>query len=320
MSGNEFDFGGAAGLDMTSAIADDLLDFDPLPDLTPELPVNDVGDLQAAAPVREKTEEEIVLEVEDALLDLLAQERRQDLLVLTGELPDTSSAIEDDVSEEFGSLYTQALLVNPALKWYAKLIKMLKPEQFHLDGEQLHLRISKELFKKVLAPFVSDFSAEFEEDSPIVAVVRSLARNAGELEAKESEARIEADVSRRTHGESGQFDPSKVDFDTDDGFQAFMSEADLSIEDDLFGNPQEVESELKISLLDLSNKAVAEYCDSEKWDTSEITAKLQEEGFSRAQANEIAGIVKFMRLDRSLKKRPDGNFGGDVDLGFNPGI
>ncbi len=46
--------------------------------------------------------------------------------------------------------YTHAVAYNPAIKWYGKLAKLLRPEQFALVNGALNLAMPPELYRKVM--------------------------------------------------------------------------------------------------------------------------------------------------------------------------
>lgn len=313
---NEFLLDSVDGLDFqVDAVADGLLGFEDQLDFNPELPAYDYGDLQAAAPLPVKGEDQVVAEVEEILLGLLEQDKRLDLLILTGELPDSSNSIPNEVKTEFSSNYHQAVLACPAIRWYSKLTKLLTPDQFSVQGGEVTLSMPRPMFMKVVRPFLSDFPEQWVEESPLVAVVRQVGELIGDLTATRSADVLEQDTKIQRNVEDG-LDIGSIDFEQEPS-QIRGNSADLLIVDDLFGNGQVTQAKIDISMVDLSNKAVAEYLDEQGLEAPEIEAKLVEEGFSKQRANEIGSIVRYMRLDRNLRKtgQATGNTGtGDVDL------
>lgn len=319
MASSPFDFN-TGSVDFVGGVEDGLLDMDTaMPDLTPELPSQDVGDLTSAAvPVLRQSDDDACDDTEDTLIALLSQGRKADILALTGELPDTLATISSDVSEEFAAMYARAAAVRPSLRWYGKFAKLLPTEAFHVAGENLQLKISKDLFKRAVRPFLADFPSSHAASSPLVSVVRSIAASYDGASLAASEKRMAGDVRTSGRAEASDFDPAEVDFTAADDDDAIL--ADLGIEDDLFGTPEMTASQdaaANLNLADLSNKAVAQYCHSAGLEDDEISDELQSQGFATARANEVASIVAFMRKDKARHARASGNRGtGSVDFDF----
>lgn len=326
---DEFDLGAEDGLDFGAEIEDNLLGDpdDVQPDLTPELPQQASSpDFTVAAPLRQPDDNELLFSVEDTLLDLLGQGRRQDVLALTGEAPELAQRIDEEVAAEFGPQYTKAVAINPAIRWYAKFSKMLGPDAFGLADDRLILKIGQAEFKRLVVPFLGDFDPKLADTSPIVGVVIGLVEKInGQAQTigLEEATRTKKRASHDRHA----FDPGTMEFDTEEApADPDVHSADMGIFDDMFGVPEADESaariaSLKLSLLDLPTKAVAEYIDTENLTEAAADDLLAEQGFDKAKRNEIATIVKYAKLNRNLRARgrTAGAYGGDVELPFNFG-
>lgn len=313
-------------------IADGVLAFDdvlPEVDLTP----NFAGGAEIASEVLIPTRSapDTALLVEDTLLELLEHGKRDQLLVMTGEAPNVRGTLEPGVLAEFTPDYTHAVAYNPAIKWYGKLAKILSAEQFSLVNGALNLAMPPELYRKVLHPFLGDFREEFADASPLVAVVRNLMgqmaahgveasrRNVARTQAQSRTARVASDL------DVAALDTNSLmaDVDADDGLFA-----SLGIDADTFGEsvdfinteePTTKASRFKVTLADLSNKAVLEHVlgEDENPDPDAVEERLLDEGLEKSRVNEITGMLRY-RLAHGVKgSRQAGNRGlGNVEFDF----
>lgn len=275
-------------------------------------------------PLPTRAPNEVAISVEDCLIDLLAADKRAELLTLTGETPNLLGLVDQSWYNEFQTDYLRALSHNPALKWYGKITKMSSPEQFRVEDGILLLSLTPEKFKKTLLPFLGDFPEALSDESPLVSLVYSLAEQLDVMSIDAS--RKKAQQQARADNTSEQdLSLDQVDF-SDSQLQAL---GDLNISEDAFGesvdftdNTPDPQHKFKISLHDLSNKALAEHLAAEYPDDElfeQTHNRLLDEGFPKARANEIVGILRYMRLNARLDSRlkPTGNRGaGNVDFGF----
>ena len=274
-------------------VPDNLLNMEESePDFTPEIKVEG-HNLEASAPTRKASIEETAAEIEDTFAGLLSEGRNQDIAALSGELPPEHSNIDLATIHEFANLYRAALEYNPALKWYGKLARILKPDQFSCDEGNLTLSISGQTYRKILARFINDFPARLSAESPIVSCVRHIAAAArNEDQSASSMRRMDTKGSKRA--ESTDLNVGGLDFAGSE-YNAFEGPGGFSDPEDDGFKPT---ASLKISLLDLSNKVIAEMLDAQKLTTAAIEDRLGNEGFSNQRINEIAGIVKYARIAR----------------------
>lgn len=320
----DFEFGGAEFLD-PSHVEDLFEDPAALLNLEVDATTLESPEVAIGVPLPTRTPGEIAIATEDALLDLLEHDRRAELLVLTGETPRLPGLVNDSWFTEFNADYLRALSHNPALKWYGKLTKMSTPEQFRVEDGVLLLSITPEKFKKTLQPFLHDFNDELADESPLISLVLSIAEQLNVNSIAAGKAKL-LEQAKSTHAtEDTDLDLDDVDFS-----DAQMQDvAGLGIDADPFGESVDLNDtqadplhKLKISLHDLSNKALAEHLASEYPDDQLFDAayeRLLDEGFPKARANEIVGILRYMRLNARLSERlkPQGNRGaGNIDFGF----
>jgi len=278
----------------------------------------DETEIQVGLPIKSKSVEEVAGDIEEVLISFLDEER--DVIpVLVGDVPNIQEEIHANTISSFGSSYSQAVLHNPALKWYAKLISILPERKFNFSGAQLNLKMGLNLFNKTIFPFFNDFKVELRDESPIVDLVYSLAES---LKEKDTSDKLKQVLDLKTGRENIEIglEVEEMEVDQLDGIDE-LREADLQIEENIF-NTDEVKDrvpKINISLFDLSNKHIAEYfIEEDSIEVDDIRNKLNEEGFQKSRVNEIIGIYKYIKLDGSLSKRikPEENNLGDVEFGF----
>lgn len=310
----DFDF---SNLDITTDRAPDLFDTDHLVDLTLDSSTLTSPQISFSVPVPRRAPHELSQNVEDHFIDLLTSQNRQDILTLTSEMPNLGT-IPPEVFSAFQSDYLLALSHNPALKWYGKLTKALTSEQFSAQDGSLTLVLPPELFRKIIYPFLGQFPTHLAETSPLVDLVYQLAEQFETQTATphttKSRDRLPTSDLKIDHLDlSPQYLDSTADLEID--FDGFQDSVDTT---DTYQDPTHT---FKISLVDLSNKAIAEHLASQYPDErlfDEANTRLLDEGFSRARANEITAILRYMRLNDRLN-RPTGNRGGG-DIDFNFGV
>lgn len=281
---------------------------------------DDPNEISMNVSLRNKTSEEIANEVESTILDLLASGDQDVILAITGENHDASNIIDPQVVSQFSALYTIATSQNPAIRWYAKLVKMLPEGKLSVSDTGLSLKMGEGLFKKAVAPFLGDFKAELRESSPIVSLIYSMADSINDKS-------IQDQLSRAIEQDGRSADPGQLDLSEIDMEDAMFDTADVQIgevhvdDNSEFGLTQVKNTEVpSISLQDLANKTIAEhFIDSDQTDPNFIRERLSEEGFTKPRVNEILGIIKFIRLNATMDGRvtPAGNRGaGDIDFDF----
>lgn len=300
----------------------DMTDLDNLNnDIYSDLDYFDMGEVNTSVSFRSKCDEEVAQEVEETLISLLESDRGT-ISSLTGEVP-VSSELPDDVISGFKQDYSRAISFNPAIKWYAKLSRLMPKEKFGVREGELFLAMTPKMFKKAIFPFMGDFDINNRESSLITGLVYDIAEKIKDKDVKcqldmlksESENEIPEDdlnVSEVDFPES-LLDISNVHSESDLEVDEYdeMSGTSVDFDNNTIINPS-MEDKLSISLRDLSLKAIADWVMDHKLETSEIEAKLGDEGFTRSQINNVIGIVKYKNVDNKIK----GNFGGDVDFNF----
>lgn len=329
MTPSDFDFADAE-FNPDDAVPDDMLALD---DLQPDMTIS--ADLatgpQIAAEVRLPTRSvpDTAMLVEDQLLEMLENNDRDLLLTMTGEKPSLLGQHEPGALGHFASDYAIAVEYNPAIKWYAKLCAMSAPEQFCVQQGTLSLAMPPKKFQKVLQPFLGDFDETHVEDSPIVAVVRNLAQAMGVKLLEQGKATVARTQKRSTAArEESDLDLAAVDFSDNQWVDESIT-ADLGIDEDVFGEavdltdsgtPLTTASRFKLSLADLSNKAIMEHCLS-NYDCSNINAvseELLDQGLEPARVNEITGMLRYRTAhSKTARVQPSGNRGaGSIDFPF----
>lgn len=271
------------------------------------------------SPIREKSQEQVAEEIEDLFLSLLSKEDIDSILALTGETSFATDIISEEFFRGFTGNYAQAILFNPAIKWYAKLLKLLPENKFMVDGNSLKLKISPQFFKKTIYPFLGDFKIGLREFSPIVNLIYNVAEN---LKDKEIEDKLKMLLdSQKAHmSEEEGLNPGSLEFD-ERMLDTEVINADLNIEDDDSMGDTSIDftdnSSINIKLQDLANKTIAQYLVENKIvDQVEIISRLSSEGFPRRRINEIIGIVRYMVLEDSLPSQKGNRGAGDVNFNF----
>jgi hypothetical protein len=282
---------------------------------------NEYGtEVSFSVPTPNRTKAEIAREVEDTFISLLKDGSVDELLNLTGERQDMKSAISSEVQSEFSHSYSQALLHNPALKWYSKLANLLESGKFAVKDGQLTLKMPTAMFQKVVTPFTSDFHGDLREESPIVALVLAALEQCGgqDLKAKIEQRSDQDGVSLN----DDSMDIAGVDFSEALADISNLDEANVRVDDsgpfDMTA-PMKEENLPEISFRDLANKSIAKYLyEKGILESDAIATRLAEERMKQARINQIIGIVRFMKLNASIEsKLPKGNRGnGDIDFNF----
>ena len=267
-------------------VEDNLLEFEEDdPNITDDFIDTECGDeINIDSPIKEKSQDQIASEIEDLFLSLLAQADYETLLALTGDSPYATDIVSEDFFRGFSGNYSRAVLYNPALRWYSKLLKLLPEGKFSIEGGSLKLKISPQFFKKTVYPFFGDFKLGLRESSPIIDLMYSLAES---IKDKDVQTKLNMlSESQRIHrpDEEG-FNPGEVNFE-ENMMNPIVKESDLRLDDsdsmggtsvDFNNNPS-----INIKLQDLANKTIAQYLlENNITDQSAIASKLTEEGFPK---------------------------------------
>ena len=306
--------------DMESIALDDLPDFNP--DL---VELNNDKEIPVSVSLKSKSSREVSEEIEAVLVGLLESNDRRTILILTGERPDLKQDVDAKIYRDFISQYGQAVLFNAGLKWYGKLVNHLKEESFKAEEGSLQLSLSARDFEKVMRPFLSEFKPEYKEFSPIVELILDFAEKTGQAELIKKEAR-----QRQAHNilESGDenLDVGNSDIEDESFFNTdeVKSAGEMHVDDNDSLSQSRITDHIssKISLVDLANKAIAQYLlDNGILKEDKIIEKLRSEGLGRQRSNEILGIIKYIKLTDGLNRKivktsADGNFGGDTNFDF----
>lgn len=256
--------------------------------------LNDCNEIPVSVAISPKSTEKIAEDVEEVILNLLEEGDRDSLLVLTGERPDLNSDIDSEVGEDFASMYSQAVIHNPAIKWYSRLTNILPADQFFVQAGQLHIKMPKHTFKKVLEPFLIDFDAKFYETSPLVHLVLNCAEKIAETSLAGIKSKYrqvvkageEPGLDVGTSGLESMFDTDSV---TDAGAEMRLDDNDALNQSGI----REVKSSL--NLADLSNKAIASYLVDKGYSETESEQKLKACIADKARRNEISVLVNMAR-------------------------
>jgi hypothetical protein len=277
----------------------------------------DETEIQVGLPIKNKSVEEVAKDVEDVLISFLDEER--DVIpVLVGDIPNVQGELPSNTVNSFSSSYSQAVLHNPALKWYAKLVNILPENKFNFSGAQLNLKMGLDLFNKIVFPFFNDFKVELREESPIIDLVYSLAESLKEKDLSNKIKDVLNLTEKRENTEEG-LEIASLEVDQLDGVDE-IQKAELRLEERLFNDEvKDKHPKINISLGDLSNKHLAEYfVEDDGVDKEDIKSKLTEEGFSKQRINEILGIYKYIKLNKNIsnKIKPKSNKLGDTEFNF----
>lgn len=277
----------------------------------------DETEIQVGLPIKNKSVEEVAKDVEDVLISFLDEERDV-ISVLVGDIPNVQGEIPSNTISSFSSSYSQAVLYNPALKWYAKLVNILPENKFNFSGGQLNLKMGLTLFNKIVFPFFNDFKVELREESPIIDLIYSLAESLKEKDLSDKIKNVLDLTEKRENIDEG-LEIASMEVDQLDGVDE-IQRAELRIEEGLFNEEvKDKHPKINISLGDLSNKHLAEYfIEDNNIDNEDIRSKLVEEGFTKQRVNEIMGIYKYLKLNSNIsnKVKPKSSKLGDIEFNF----
>lgn len=243
----------------------------------------------------------ICTQVEETFLGLISRGQTQKILELTN--LDLPSTIEREVREQFCSLYIKAVSELPALALYQRTLQ---------NG--IRIRYEEE-------NGVPEFEFEFPQNLTILAytdqvghllsgdclIVDALQHERQEaLEAAQADALNSRGISRNDRTEADDIRVDGFDFGEHQLSDLLSGEEETDL--DLTTNGDEPQS-LEISLIDYSNKAIAEYLVSNEKEKSEdhIRSALEHEGFPKTRVTEILGIMKYLKVNSTL----DGKLGID---------
>jgi hypothetical protein len=279
----------------------------------------DIPEIDIDSPIKEKSQEQLAIEVEDLFLDLLERKDNTTIFALTGETPLATEIVSEEYFRGFSGIYSRAILYNPALRWYSKLLKFLKEDKFFVDNKSLRLKINSKMFKKIIFPFMGDFKVELRDSSPIVDLIYSLASSINDLEVQKKLNMIK-DSQKVNSPEENGLNPSALDF-PESLMDIEVIQADIEPEDsdslgggsfDFKDNPI-----TSIKFQDLANKSVAQYLiENNISDHNAIVNKLSEERFPKSRIHEILGIVKYINLQDSLPRQIGNKGNGDTNFKY----
>lgn len=292
------------------------------PNISEDFMKSEYGDdeIDISAPVKYRSKEEIAADVEDAFLSLLGDADYNTILAIGGECINPTEVVSEESIVEFQQAYSQAVLFNPAIKWYPKLVKMLPNGKFRVESGQLMLGIKPQFFKKTILPFLGDFRYELREDSPIVELIYGLAERIKDGDLENNMSQVLEQAKQRSLVEPGlvigELDFSDQQMDTTNVSSEVEDTDSLGGSSINFNNTKPID----ISLQDLASKTIAEYL-IEKGVTEQAAMEilLNEEGFTKQRINEITTIVRHMILNKTIEKHGNirGNRGsGNVDFNF----
>lgn len=316
---NDFDFDNL-GMDPYS-VEDNIIDIHDTMDISDHFTEieEDIPEIDINSPIKEKSQEKLAEEVEDLFLDLLEKKDTNTLFALTGEIPLATDVVSEDFFRGFLGIYSRAILYNSALKWYSKLLRFLSEGKFFIDHGSLRLKISPQMFKKTIFPFMGDFKIELRESSPIVELIYNLLESINDTDIKKKLEMLKESQKMNSLEEEG-LNPSKLDF-SENAMNTEMVQADLELEefDSLGGESINLKDNpiINIKFQDLANKSVAQYLiDNSILDHNSIIDKLSEERFPKSRIHEILGIIKYIQLQDSLP-RQIGNVGcGSINFKY----
>ena len=262
--------------------------------------LNDDNDIPVSVAISPKSTEKIAEDIEEVILNLLESGDRNTLLLLTGERPDLSSDLDGNLSDDFASMYAQAVMFNPALKWYSRLTNILPKDQFKVTNGKLEIHIPKEIFNKTILPFLGDFDHRFAESSPLVQLILDCSEKIaqGNLSNKNN---INKQLVKKNTEEGLDVGNSGLELylDTDDVVAA-GSEMREDDNDSLNqSGMREIQSSL--NLADLSNKAIASYLVEKGLSDEEASEKLCGCISEKARRNEISVL---MGMAKKLSSSP----------------
>lgn len=303
-------------------VEDNLIEFnEDNPNIVEDFMKAEYGDdeLDIDSPIKEKSQEQVAEEIEDMFIALLGQEDVESILALTGETPYATDVISEDYFRGFTGNYSQALLYNPAIKWYSKLLKLLPDNKFYMDGGNLKLKMSPQFFKKTIYPFMGDFKIGLRESSPIVNLIYNLTESLNDKDVEDKMKMILESQKSHPSDDEGlnagvlNFEENMLDVET--------VNADLDVEEDdsMGGTSVDFNNNptINIKLQDLANKTIAKhFIENGITDRVDIIGKLSDEGFNRARMNEIVGIVNYMVLEDSLPRQQGNRGAGNINFKF----
>lgn len=255
--------------------------------------LNDENDIPVCVSISPKSTEKIAEDIEEVLLNLLEEGERESILCLTGERPDISSNIDSNLHNDFAAQYSQAVIFNPAIKWYSRLINILPADQFFVKGGQLHIHMPKKTFNKVIKPFLNDFDCKFYQSSPIVHLVLNCHEKIAENSLKHTQD-IHKQLIRKKDETGLEVEKSGLElfFDTDEVKHA----GNVRVDDNDSLNQSDIrEVKSSLNLADLSNKAIASYLAEKGLSEQAINDKLNQHIPEKARRNEISVLVNMAK-------------------------
>jgi hypothetical protein len=302
-------------------VEDGVLDFnEDDPNIVDDFMQTEYGDeIDIDSPLKEKSPEQISGEIEDLFISLLDKGDVESILALTGETPFATDVVSEEFFRGFTGSYAQAMLFNPAVKWYAKLLKMLPEGKFSVEKNNLKLKISPQFFKKTIYPFMGDFKIGLRDVSPIVNLIYNIAESLKDKDVSDKMQMIIDSQKSHMSDEEG-LNAGNLDFE-ENMLDVSSVNADLQVDDDDATGGTGVDFDnnptINIRLQDLANKTIAQFfIENNITDSVDIVSKLSEEGFNRARINEIIGIVRYMILQDSLPRQIGNKGAGNTNFNF----
>lgn len=253
--------------------------------------------------------------VERYILSMIASGHVDSLLYLCGEIPNSKRIKQSsELFYNFNHYYRASVDENPAIKWYAKLLRK-DPECIKVSGDTVNLKMTTKAFKEVFKAGFSDFDVSVSYSSPIVDLVISKKRKIEEGQtSKGKKARTEVkykyqvDASESSDVRSIEFSDlqmseavSDTDYELANQIQdEFYAQNSLRVDDDKIDTKDN--NVIDISFNDLASKTIAEYLvDLGLTDRESISSKLRAEKISNNRIHEIIGIVAYLTSKQRLE-------------------
>lgn len=265
----------------------------------------------------------IARDMEARILNSFKQKKYFAVSKLKTDANETASAGDLFISDKVTGSYAKAVSAVPALRAYTAIASYLadNPEAKDLqvrftaadDGsETLGLLVSKPLYSEIIAPQMKYLRPEDFADSKIEKALYAISKafNASSANVQKQKA---GEQQGRFLEEKG-FSPEDMMVERDtltslfnDVVELEERTADMSLEMDMFGNEALDTSggnlPFEVSMIDLSNKAIAEFfIDTEKT-RDEVRAQLTAEKFPKNRIEEIVGIYNYLKLNKAMAKK-----------------
>lgn len=284
-------------------------------------------DISPAQTGPSQTPDEVAQGVEGVLLNLLQGGQHDMIMVMAGERPATA-AIHHPGLGSLRMAYASAVGTNPALRWYAKFAALLPREKFTIREGSLRINMPEPMFRKVVTPFLSEFRADWAQDSTITAAVRGMAASLAASDLRAKQQHLARGVRAQSNVEATDLDVANMAFgdsqipDVPQSAEGvpFPAQPAAPVTSPAAADPGPVVPRLPISLTDLSLKAVVDHIATLDGDDDTMMTHLLDQGFPRSRANEILAMLRYKRVSQARRKalfEPQGNRGcGSVEFDF----